>query len=129
MSIIRFSRFRPLAVPLAALLLASCMKWSGTSDPVEQYVRAEDPWQVRLTLTDGRVVPLWDVETVGDTVVGFTERPSKSRSRRERQPRAGYPLDQVAQLEEHKFDPVLAIVIVAAMFGALAAEAYSGDPW
>jgi hypothetical protein len=106
-------------MPLAALLLAGCMKWSGASDPVDQYVRAEDPWQVRLTLTDGSVVPLWDVEMVGDTVVGFTVRPSHSPSTRAWQPRAGYPLDQVARLEEHRLDPVLTLIVPAITIGAL----------
>lgn len=119
MSIMHFSRYRPLALPLAMLLLCSCMKWSGVSHPVDQYVRAEEPYQVRLTLTDGRVVPLWNVEIFGDTIVGFTQRPSKSPSRQERQPRARYTLDQVVRLEEHKTDPVMTLVTVGVIVGAL----------
>jgi hypothetical protein len=134
MSIMHFSRYRPLAATLAVLMLAGCTKWSGASDPVDQYVRAEEPYEVRLTLTDGRVVPLWDVEMVGDTIVGFTERPSKGISQRERQQRAGYPLDEVARLEQHKTDAVLTIVGVAVIVGVLlgvlfAASGCSGDSY
>lgn len=101
MSIVHFSRCQLLTLPLAALLLAGCTKWSSVGDPVDQHVRDQNPWQVRLTLTDGDVAYLWDPEIVGDSIAGFTRQPSKDPDQRERQPRAAYPLDRVVQLERY----------------------------
>ncbi|UCF18680.1 MAG: hypothetical protein JSU87_12115 [Gemmatimonadota bacterium] len=101
-----------LLLPVMLIQFAGCFKWTAVSDPIAQHVPNQDPWEVRVTLNDGRSVRLWDAEIVDDSIEGYTQPPPRSSLQRMRLERTRFPLEQVERLEEGGLDSALTFVAI-----------------
>jgi hypothetical protein len=59
-----------LAVLLTLTTLTACQKWTTVESPIASTVGKNDPGQVRVTTTDGRVMELDSPTVQGDSLTG-----------------------------------------------------------
>ncbi len=111
MCCIRSSTWLPrLLVPLTlAAWLSACMKWSATTDPMDQVLRDRQPKRVRVMMTDGRRFDLSNPTLDADSLVGYTD-PSAAGTA---SGRLAVARADVERLEVRKTDTALSILAVA----------------
>ena len=115
MFVLRRSRLMRCTLVLALVTwLSACHKWVPLEPPVLQTLEATDPDMVRVTRTDGRQVTLKEPRVSQDSLIGFWDESSSSRT-------TSMPLEAVEGIEERRSDPLaiggLGLGAAALVFG------------
>ena len=122
---------RLIACILLPCYLVACMSWK-TQDASPQQVIAEEPDKVRVTLTDGSQVEVFQPVVSGDTLIGLQDWKSSGDSLRTE---VSIPLTDVSAIEVRETDTewtILAVfgglVVVAAIALNVAVAIYCDSP-
>ncbi len=108
---------RIIACILLPCYLVACTSWKTQEASPQQVLEDEQPDKVRVTLTDGSQVEVYEPALSGDTLIGF-EKGSRDWRKTEDTPggAVSIPLSDVSALEVRKSDGGLTIL---AVFGGL----------
>ena len=103
---LRHSHFMRCTLLLALVTwLLACHKWVPLEPPMFQTLEATDPDMVRVTRTDGRQVTLKEPRISQDSLIGFWDESSSSRT-------TSMPLEAVEWIEERRSDPLATVGVV-----------------
>jgi len=108
---------RVLASVVAATYLAACTSWRVQSLTPESAGATHR--EMRVTGPDGNLLVLHDARMVGDSVIGYTDRPIIGWT--EHGGRAALPLTQVTRAETRGFDAVKTTLLVLCAGGLVLA--------
>ena len=119
MFVLRRSRLMRCTLVLALVTwLSACHKWVPLEPPVLQTLEATDPDMVRVTRTDGRQVTLKEPRVSQNSLIGFWDESSSSRT-------TSMPLEAVAGIEERQSDTLATVgLVTGAILGPLVLLAF-----
>ena len=117
MFVLRHSRLMRCTLLLALITwFSACHKWVPLEPPVLQTLEATDPDMIRVTRIDGRQVTLKEPRINQDSLIGFWDESSSSRT-------TSMPIEAVEGIEERRSDPLATVGLIVGVpvlvFGAL----------
>jgi len=106
---------RFIACILLPAYLAACSTWTTQEASPQQVLQDEQPDKVRVTLTDGSQVEVYEPAVSGDTLIGLREGQQVS-----------IPLASVTQLELREGDTVKSIALATGIVVGVGALVVGG---